>query len=111
MTSAPFSSWHGAQSASGATRDGRIHLCCHETECCLQGKVVSTKATKTVVVAVETFVPHYLYKKRIRKTTRFQAHDEEEKCTVGDYVEIDPSKPISKTKRFTIGEILRKSDL
>ena len=76
-----------------------------------QGKVVSTKATKTVVVAVETFVPHYLYKKRIRKTTRFQAHDEEEKCTVGDYVEIDPSKPISKTKRFTIGEILRKSDL
>ena len=78
---------------------------------CSQGKVVSTKSTKTAVVAVETFVPHYLYKKRIRKTRRFQAHDEEEKCTVGDYVEIDPSKPISKSKRFTIGDILRKSDL
>jgi len=77
----------------------------------LQGKVVSTKSSKTAVVAVETFVPHYLYKKRIRKTTRFQAHDEEEKCTVGDYVVINPSKPISKSKRFIVGETLRKSDL
>jgi small subunit ribosomal protein S17 len=76
----------------------------------LQGKVVSTKSTKTAVIAVETFVPHYLYKKRIRQTKRFQAHDEEEKCTVGDYVVIEPCRPISKTKRFTVGEILRKSD-
>ena len=77
----------------------------------VQGKVVSTKSTKTAVVAVETFVPHYLYKKRIRSTRRFQAHDEEEKCTVGDYVVLDPCAPISKSKRFVIGEILRKSDL
>lgn len=77
----------------------------------VQGKVVSTKSTKTAVVAVDTFIPHYLYKKRIRHTKRFQAHDEEEKCTVGDYVVIEPSKPISKSKRFTVGDILRKSDL
>ena len=77
----------------------------------VQGKVVSTKSSKTAIVAVETFVPHYLYKKRIRQTKRIQAHDEEEKCTVGDYVVIQPSRPISKTKRFTVGDILRKSDL
>ena len=73
--------------------------------------MVSTKSAKTAVVAVETFVPHYLYKKRIRSTRRFQAHDEEEKCTVGDYVVLNPSAPISKSKRFIVGEILRKSDL
>ena len=111
MTAPPLLLCHGAVGAPDATRAGRDCLCTHNTGYCSQGKVVSTKATQTVVVAVETFVPHYLYKKRIRKTTRFAAHDEEEKCTVGDYVEIDPSKPISKTKRFTIGEILRKSDL
>ena len=77
----------------------------------VQGKVVSTKSSKTAIVAVETFIPHYLYKKRIRQTKRIQAHDEEEKCTVGDYVVIQPSRPISKTKRFTVGDILRKSDL
>ena len=77
----------------------------------VQGKVVSTKSSKTAVVAVETFIPHYLYKKRIRHTKRIQAHDEEEKCTVGDYVVIQPSRPISKSKKFTVGDILRKSDL
>lgn len=77
----------------------------------LQGKVVSTSGTKTAVVAVETFVPHRLYQKRIRQTKRYQAHDETSKCTIGDYVEIVPSKPISRTKRFIIGEVLRKSDL
>ena len=77
----------------------------------MQGKVVSTKAAKTAIVAVETFVPHYLYKKRIRQTRRIPAHDEEQKCTVGDIVVLDPSKPISKSKRFNVGEILQKSDL
>ncbi|KAK9916348.1 hypothetical protein WJX75_001595 [Coccomyxa subellipsoidea] len=77
----------------------------------LQGKVVSTSAQKTAVVAVESFVPHRLYQKRMRQTKKYQAHDETSKCTVGDYVEINPCKPISKAKRFTIGDILRKSDL
>ena len=77
----------------------------------MQGKVVSTSGAKTAVVAVETFVPHRLYQKRIRHTKRYQAHDETSKCTIGDYVEIVPSKPISRTKRFVIGEVLRKSDL
>lgn len=77
----------------------------------LQGKVVSTSSQKTAVVAVETFVPHRLYKKRIRQTKKYQAHDEDSKCTVGDLVEINPSPPLSRSKRFVVGQILRKSDL
>ncbi len=70
------------------------------------GKVVSDKMDKTVVVAVERYVPHPLYKKRVKKTTKFYAHDEENKCKVGDVVRIRESRPISKLKRWVVVEIL-----
>ena len=79
--------------------------------CVEQGKVVSTSSTKTAVVAVESFVPHRLYGKRMRQTKKYQAHDEDSKCTIGDLITIKPCRPLSKSKRFTVGEILRKSDL
>ena len=73
--------------------------------------MVSTSASKTAVIAVETMVPHRLYQKRMRQTTKYAAHDETNKCTVGDFVEILPSKPMSRSKRFVVGEILRTSEL
>lgn len=77
----------------------------------LTGKVVSTDMSKTAVVAVDRFPMHPIYKKRIRVTKNFFAHDEEEKCVVGDVVKIAPSRPLSKKKRFAVGEIVTKSDL
>jgi small subunit ribosomal protein S17 len=70
------------------------------------GKVISDKMDKTVVVAVERYVPHPLYKKRVKKTTKFYAHDEENKCKVGDVVRIRESRPLSKLKRWVVVEIL-----
>ncbi len=70
------------------------------------GKVVSNKMDKTVVVAVERQVPHPLYGKRIKKTTKFYAHDEDNRCQIGDVVRIRESKPISKLKRWVVVEVL-----
>lgn len=67
--------------------------------------------SKTAVVSVERFPMHPIYQKRIRVTKKFFAHDEEGKCVVGDVVRIVPSRPLSKKKRFTVGEVLIKSDL
>lgn len=75
----------------------------------LLGTVVSTKMDKTAVVAVVREVPHPRYIKRVRKTKKYFAHDEEEMCNVGDYVEIQPTRPLSKLKRFKVAEIVRKS--
>ena len=62
------------------------------------GTVLSDKMEKTVVVATETFVTHPLYKKQLKKTTRFKAHDEENACGIGDKVEIMETRPLSKDK-------------
>ncbi len=70
------------------------------------GKVVSNKMDKTVVVAVERQVPHPLYGKRIKKTSKFYAHDEENRCQIGDIVRIRESRPISKLKRWVVVEVL-----
>ncbi len=70
------------------------------------GKVVSDKMDKTVVVAVERQLPHPLYGKRIKKTSRFYAHDPENKCKEGDIVRIRESRPISKLKRWVVVEII-----
>ncbi len=70
------------------------------------GKVVSNKMDKTVVVAVERQFPHPLYGKRIKKTTKFYAHDEDNRCQVGDIVRIRESRPISKLKRWIVVEVL-----
>lgn len=73
------------------------------------GRVVSDKMDKTVVVAVETFVTHPLYKKQIKKTTRFKAHDENNECAVGDIVKIMETRPLSKDKYFRVVNIVEKA--
>ena len=70
------------------------------------GVVVSDKMTKTIVVEVERRVPHPQFKKIVRKTTKFYAHDEEGKAKVGDKVLIKESRPLSKLKRWTLLEVL-----
>ncbi len=73
------------------------------------GKVVSDKMDKTVVVAIEDNVKHPLYKKIIKNTIRFKAHDEENACKVGDRVLVMETRPLSKDKRWRVVEIIEKA--
>lgn len=74
------------------------------------GKVISDKMDKTVVVAVERLTQHPLYKKTIRKITKFKAHDEDNRCKIGDKVTIIESRPLSRDKRWSVLDILKKED-
>jgi small subunit ribosomal protein S17 len=74
------------------------------------GKVVSSKMDKTVVVAVADTFTHRLYHRTIKKTKKFHAHDEENRCNVGDEVEIVSSRPLSKTKRWRVREIVKRAE-
>jgi small subunit ribosomal protein S17 len=73
------------------------------------GRVVSNKMDKTAVVAVEETVTHRLYQRYLKKTKKFHAHDEENQCNVGDTVEIVSSRPLSKTKRWRVREIVKRA--
>ena len=73
------------------------------------GKVVSDKMDKTIVVAIETRVPHPLYKKIIKRTYRLKAHDEENTCNTGDTVKVMETRPISKDKRWRLVEVIEKA--
>ncbi|HEV3223419.1 MAG TPA: 30S ribosomal protein S17 [Puia sp.] len=73
------------------------------------GVVSSNKMNKTVVVAVERKVQHPIYGKFLKKTTRFHAHDEKNECSIGDVVRIMESRPLSKTKRWRLVEIVEKA--
>ncbi|HEY8363221.1 MAG TPA: 30S ribosomal protein S17 [Tissierellaceae bacterium] len=73
------------------------------------GTVVSDKMDKTVVVAVERMVAHPLYKKQMKRTTKFKAHDENNECRVGDIVKIMETRPLSKEKRWRVVEIIEKA--
>ena len=75
------------------------------------GKVVSDKMQKTVVVAVEWRQRHRLYRKSIRRISNFSAHDEQSLCRVGDQVRIVETRPISKTKRWRVLEILERHEV
>ena len=75
------------------------------------GKVVSDKMNKTVTVSVEWRQPHRIYKKNVRKWSRFKAHDEMDRCNLGDTVRIVETRPLSKTKRWKVAEILQKGDV
>ena len=77
----------------------------------IQGRVVSTSMMKTAVIQVDRYPPHPLYGKRIRQTKKYFAHDEAENCVVGDLVEIQGCRPISKNKVFMVHKVLQKSDL
>jgi len=72
----------------------------------LEGIVISNRMTKSVVVQVERQVRHPLYEKILRKSSKFMAHDEENKCRVGDRVVIRETRPVSKRKRWKIISIL-----
>lgn len=73
------------------------------------GKVVSDKMDKTVVVAVIDNVRHPLYKKIVKRTVKFKAHDEQNACGIGDTVMIMETRPISKDKRWRVVEIIEKA--
>lgn len=72
------------------------------------GLVVSNAMDKTVTVSVERLVPHPLYKKAMKRTKKFKAHDEENTCNVGDLVRIEETRPLSKTKRWRVLEIVKR---
>lgn len=73
------------------------------------GKVVSDKMDKTVVVAIEDNVKHPLYKKIIKNTVKFKAHDENNECHIGDRVLVMETRPLSKDKRWRVVEIIEKA--
>jgi len=73
------------------------------------GRVVSNKMDKTIVVAVESLKKHRIYKRTYKQTKRFQAHDEENVCQIGDMVRIEETRPLSKLKRWRLVEILKQS--
>ena len=73
------------------------------------GKVVSDKMEKTIVVAVVDTESHLLYKKSVKKTVKFKAHDENNEAHVGDTVSIMETRPLSKDKRWRLVEILERA--
>jgi small subunit ribosomal protein S17 len=75
----------------------------------LQGNVVSAAMDKTITVMVERQVKHPLYKKYIRRSTKFHAHDENNECGVGDVVRIEECRPISKHKCWRLVEVMSKA--
>ena len=75
------------------------------------GEVVSTKMQKTIVVAVEMRKAHPKYKRIVRQTKKFYAHDEQSSARLGDVVRIRETRPLSKLKRWSLEEIVRRSNL
>jgi small subunit ribosomal protein S17 len=73
------------------------------------GIVTSNKMNKTITVAVERKVKHPIYGKFVKKTTKFHAHDEKDECTIGDVVKIMETRPLSKTKRWRLVEVIEKA--
>ena len=73
------------------------------------GKVVSDKMDKTIVVAIQDNVKHPLYKKVIKHTERFKAHDENNESKIGDRVEIMETRPLSRDKRWRLVKVLEKA--
>lgn len=74
-----------------------------------EGIVVSDKMDKTVVVLEETMRLHKIYKKRVKTSKKYKAHDEKNECGVGDRVQIMETRPLSKDKRWRIVTILEKA--
>jgi small subunit ribosomal protein S17 len=72
------------------------------------GVVSSNKMDKTITVSVERKVKHPLYGKFVKKSTKFHAHDEKNECSIGDTVKIMESRPLSKTKRWRLVEVVEK---
>lgn len=75
----------------------------------IEGRVVSNKMAKTVTVLLERQVPHPLYGKIVRRSTKVHAHDEEGQCKEGDVVRIAECRPLSKTKNWRVIEVLTRA--
>ena len=75
----------------------------------LVGTVVSNKMDKTAVVQVERLVKHQMYHKYVRRRAKFAAHDKNNTCQIGDKVLITETRPLSKTKRWRVSEIVEKA--
>ncbi|MET3291447.1 30S ribosomal protein S17 [Brevibacillus fluminis] len=75
----------------------------------VQGRVVSDKMDKTIVVLVETYKKHPLYGKRVKYSKKFKAHDENNTAKIGDIVEIMETRPLSKDKRFRLVKIVQEA--
>ena len=75
----------------------------------LVGRVVSNKTDKTITVLVETRRTHPLYKKRVKYSKKYTAHDEKNEAGVGDTVRVRATRPLSKTKRYELVEIIEKA--
>lgn len=74
------------------------------------GRVVSNKMDKTITVLIERRMPHPLYKKYVRRSTKLHAHDEANECREGDTVVIEQSRPLSKTKSWRLVKIVERSE-
>lgn len=74
----------------------------------LVGEVVSAKMNKTIAVRVERIVPHPLYKKYVRRSSKFLAHDEANECKAGDVVAIEECRPLSKRKSWRLQKIIER---
>ena len=74
------------------------------------GRVTSDKMDKTVVVSVDYLRRHPIYRKTVRRTSKFKAHDEQNQCRTGDLVMIEETRPLSKTKRWIVREILERAN-
>jgi small subunit ribosomal protein S17 len=75
------------------------------------GEVVGDKMAKTVIVAVDTPRKHPVYKKTIRRSVKYYAHDEKKQCKVGDMVRIEETRPLSRLKRWRVVEIIVKGEV
>ncbi len=75
-----------------------------------QGVVIGNKMDKSITVATDRFVAHPLYKKVVRRTTKFHAHDEDNTCNVGDVVRIRETRPLSKTKCWKLIEVVKRAE-
>ena len=73
------------------------------------GEVVSNKMDKTIVIAVKTKMKHPMYGKFVNKTSKFYAHDEQNTCGIGDTVRIMETRPLSKTKKWRLVEIIERA--
>jgi small subunit ribosomal protein S17 len=73
------------------------------------GLVTSNKMDKTITVAIERKVKHPIYGKFVKKTTKFHAHDEKNECSIGDTVRIMETRPLSKSKRWRLVEVVEKA--
>lgn len=81
-----------------------------KTQRTVEGRVISDKMNKTIVVQIERKVKHPLYGKYVRRFSKMYAHDEDNACRIGDLVLIQQSRPLSKTKRWKLVEILKREE-